>query len=559
MSSVAFVGPEIEENLSLRYLASSLAASGIDSAIVPFNSDTDFANVLSAVLDASPAPLVVGLSLAFQWRAQDFLALAVALRESGYRGHITVGGHFATFATEHILSEFPEIDSVCRQEAELTIVALVRAVASGAPVVGIPGVAARSPALQIVVGAEPALPDLATLPRPDRRGEPAACLGHGIAPLIGSRGCYANCSFCCIAAWHEQSLPGKRYRLREVDAIADEMVALQRERGVDIFVFHDDNFFLPGHQKNRERIAGLAEALEARGIGPYATVVKARPTDVEPEVFRLLKQRLHCIRAYIGIETDADQGLQTLRRWSAARQNRRAIDIIRALDLYTCFNILLFDPDTDLEAIETNIRFLRFAAECPSNFGRVELYAGTPLLARMLAEGRCRGDWMQCDYALASAEVERVFQLAMHCFMPRNFGDGAIANRIMATRFDLEVCRHFHPETFDPAWLEEGRTLSRLLAHSGADGLARIVTHVRGRTSINEDAALLTDVSRDLRRIDNDVETRARSLAHTVMRVLGRGQPLTDLGDLVATSLQTPRGRPSWTITDAPAADGVVA
>lgn len=80
---------------------------------------------------------------------------------------------------------------------------------------------------------------------------------------------------------------------------------------------------------------------------------------------------------------------------------------------------------------------MRYAAECPSNFGRVELYAGTPLLARMLAEGRCYGDWMQYDYQLATPEVSHVFALSMQCFMPRNFGDDAIANRIMATRFDL--------------------------------------------------------------------------------------------------------------------------
>src|SRR5438046_1920027 len=76
--------------------------------------------------------------------------------------------------------------------------------------------------------AHPARPDRATLPRPDRRGEPAACFGHGIAPLVSSRGCYANCSFCCIAAWHEQSLPGKRYRVREVDDVASEMIELQK-------------------------------------------------------------------------------------------------------------------------------------------------------------------------------------------------------------------------------------------------------------------------------------------------------------------------------------------
>jgi radical SAM superfamily enzyme YgiQ (UPF0313 family) len=82
-------------------------------------------------------------------------------------------------------------------------------------------------ASEVVLTPEAALPDLARLPMPDRRGEPAACFGHGIAPLVSSRGCYANCYFCCIAAWHEQSLPGKRYRLRDVAAVADEMVALK--------------------------------------------------------------------------------------------------------------------------------------------------------------------------------------------------------------------------------------------------------------------------------------------------------------------------------------------
>ncbi|MGH7327893.1 MAG: B12-binding domain-containing radical SAM protein, partial [Polyangiaceae bacterium] len=195
----------------------------------------------------------------------------------------------------------------------------------------------------------PHLPDLAKIPRPDRRGDPAACFDHGIAPLVSSRGCYANCTFCCIAAWQEQSLPGKRYRLRDVGDVADEMIELQRTRGIDIFVFHDDNFFVPGHKKNRERLSALADALEARKIGHFATVVKARPTDVEPEVFRILKERLHCIRVYIGIETDADQGLKTLRRWSHSKQNHKAIEIVRQLDLYTCFNMLVFDPDTTVE------------------------------------------------------------------------------------------------------------------------------------------------------------------------------------------------------------------
>lgn len=541
MPLVSLVGPEIEENLSLRYLAASLSRAGITSEILPFNSDADLPGLVAHIATRTPANAVVGLSLAFQWRAQDFLAMAVALRAAGYRGHITAGGHFATFEGRQILRDFPEVDSICRQECEDTLVAVTRAVCAGESVFGLPGVTARAASGALIEGPEAPLPDLETLPWPDRRGTPARCFDHGIAPLVGSRGCYANCSFCCIAAWHEQSLPGKRYRLRGVEQIADEMVDLQRTRGVDIFVFHDDNFFLPSHQKNRERIAALADALEARHIGPFATVVKARPTDVDPEVFRLLKTRLRCIRVYVGIETDADQGLKTLRRWALSRQNRAAIEIVRGLGLYTCFNMLIFDPDTTLDAIETNIRFMRYAAECPSNFGRVELYAGTPLLARMLGEGRCRGDWLQYDYDLASPEVTRVFTLAMRCFMPRNFGDESIANRIMATRFDLEVCRHFHPESFEPAWLEEGKALSRMLADSGADALERLVAHVRAVAPDVSSDTLVDDVSASLREIDRTVARRARTLAATLTRAVGRGRPLTDLGDRVATPLQTAR------------------
>src|SRR5579859_517429 len=96
--SVALVGPEIEENLSLRYIASSLAQVGVTTDLVPFNSEADFATALATITAQASPPAVVGISLAFQWRARDFLALAVALRESGYQGHITVGGHFGTFA-----------------------------------------------------------------------------------------------------------------------------------------------------------------------------------------------------------------------------------------------------------------------------------------------------------------------------------------------------------------------------------------------------------------------------------------------------------------------------
>jgi anaerobic magnesium-protoporphyrin IX monomethyl ester cyclase len=120
MAWVALCGPELEENLSLRYLAATLKASGIDAHVLAASQPEDFPAVLARILRAPEPPLAVGLSLAFQWRAPEFLALAVALREEGYGGHITAGGHFATFAAAELLRDFPALDSICRQEAEET-------------------------------------------------------------------------------------------------------------------------------------------------------------------------------------------------------------------------------------------------------------------------------------------------------------------------------------------------------------------------------------------------------------------------------------------------------
>lgn len=543
MTHVALVGPEIEENLSLRYIAAMLTKGGHTSDIVPFNGPSDFAPALSHVLAAKPS--VVGVSLAFQWRANDFLAFVVALREGGFTGHITVGGHFGTFAAREIMTDFPELDSVCVQEAEETFVALTEAVTSADTakndLTKIAGLWLRDSNNVVFSTGHPALPDLTKLPYPDRRGEPAACFGHPISPLVSSRGCYANCSFCCIAAWHEQSLPGKRYRLREPAEVAAEMVSMQKERGIDIFVFHDDNFFVPGHRKNIERFNAIADELERQGIGPFATVVKARPTDVTLPVFKVLKERLHCIRCYIGIETDADQGLDTLQRWSQSKQNHRAMDIARELDLYACFNMLIFDPDTTIDSIETNIAFMRFAPEFPSNFGRVELYAGTPLLARMQKENNVRGDYLSWDYTLGDAAAERVFQLSMRCFEVRNFGIEALANRIMGTRFDVEVAKKFHPELVKKEWEEEGKELSRVMTISGADSLQRIVDFVKENRPASEENALVEREAALLRAAEDAVRGRAGDLALALLDAIKRGKPLTFLGDRVATPLQRAR------------------
>ena len=165
---------------------------------------------------------------------------------------------------------------------------------------------------------------------PVARGEPARCFGHGIAPLVSSRGCYANCTFCCIAAWHEQTLPGKRYRLREPDDVADEMVAMQRERGIDIFVFHDDNFFVPGHSKSLERFHALADALEAAGLRASPPWSRRAPPTSLPRCSACWSSGCTASASTSASRPTPIRGWRRCGAGRSSRQNHRAIDVVRS-------------------------------------------------------------------------------------------------------------------------------------------------------------------------------------------------------------------------------------
>ena len=113
---VAIVGAELEENLGIRYMASSLESRGHVVEIVPFNSECDILDVVRKVILLTPT--IVGLSMVFTGRGREFCNLAGALRDGGFRGHLTAGGPFASFNCEALLRDFSSFDSIALGEGE---------------------------------------------------------------------------------------------------------------------------------------------------------------------------------------------------------------------------------------------------------------------------------------------------------------------------------------------------------------------------------------------------------------------------------------------------------
>lgn len=418
---VLLAGPDFEENLSIRYLASSLQANGHEAVLAVFNSADDVDAVAQQAAEAD----IVGLSLCFQSRAQEFLILARRIKQLHPGKPIVAGGHYASCSAEALLQHHPELEIVVIHEGEQTLVEIVAAAANlKDELPKVTGIAYREDGQVRFTPQRRTLDDLDTLPFPERHGRIHTIAGVPTSFLMGSRGCYENCAYCCITTLHHMA-PGKRFRQRKAELIADEMLQLYRERGTRQFVFHDDNFLVPSVAINQARIEAFDKAFKSRGMEDIALLIKCRPADANRDVLGRLKE-MGLVRLFMGIESATDMGLATLERRQTVDQSIRALDICGELDLSAQFTIMTFNPDANLNTLRTDLAFMRRFAGNPLNFCRTEIYAGTPLEKRMIALGRARGDYRAREYNMSDPVADLACTIALDLFYERCWGNGSL-------------------------------------------------------------------------------------------------------------------------------------
>jgi anaerobic magnesium-protoporphyrin IX monomethyl ester cyclase len=436
---VLLAGPDFEENLSIRYLASSLQAKRHEALLAVFNSADD----VEAVAEQAGEAEIVGLSVCFQSRAQEFLTLARRIKQLHPGKLIVAGGHYASCAAEALMEHHSELDIIVIHEGEQALGEIVAAAANlKDDLPKITGIAYRKDGQVRFTPKRRTLDDLDTLPFPERSGRIHSIAGVPTSFLMGSRGCYENCAYCCITTLHNLA-PGKKFRQRSVELIADEMAQLYGERGTRQFVFHDDNFLVPSVAHNQARIEGFDKAFKSRGMDDIALLIKCRPADANRDVLGRLKE-MGLVRIFMGIESATEAGLLTLDRHQTVGQSIRALDICGELDVSAQFTIMTFNPDANLNTLRTDLAFMRRFAGNPLNFCRAEIYEGTPLEKRMVALGRARGDYRAREYSMDDPVADLACTISLDLFYDRCWGDGSLMQKTIGLDHMIAVRKRFH-------------------------------------------------------------------------------------------------------------------
>lgn len=471
---IALIGPELEENLALRYLYASLEQSGYTCRIFDFHSAAQIESMVVQIQEFNPQ--LIGLSMVFTSRAREYLLLAEMIKRCMHDTHITAGGHFASFHAESLLSSCTFLDSVIHGEGELPIVQLARNIGNPQQVNNI-SIRTIDGSVVRTLNTLENKPDINTLPWPVRTPPLYKYMGLPIANMLGSRGCFGNCNFCSIAAWHREN-GGARFRFRSVGDTADEMAYLYHDLGVRIFNFHDDNFFFPDEHNSIQRFQDLKVHLDKQKIGRIALQIKARPDSISEPIVAALKN-IGLFRVFLGIESNAVAGLKTLGRGITRECNNRALKILKRNKIHTTYNLLMFDPEMTPDDFSDNIVMIESYPSIPLNFGRVEVYSGTPLEQRLRKENRLTGDYFGYSYKIKDPLMQAAFEIFMTVFTGRNFQADGLNHLSMRLDYYYHLLGHFYPQLLTRKLTSRTEGLITDLNKNSAFLLRSISNHVQ--------------------------------------------------------------------------------
>jgi len=394
-AEVALIGYQDQGNLGMGYLAAVLQGRGHHVQMIDVRDTAD--KIAERLLEQKP--VVVGFSLIFQVFLPQFRRLATYLRDAGVTGHFTIGGHFPSLCHEECLLEFPELDSVCRYEGEVTLVELVEKLAAGHDWRDTQGLAWLNDGR--VVEAEPRalVQDLDTLPFPYRPYDAETLGGFPTLPLLASRGCARRCSFCSIHMFYRNA-PGKVVRVRKPAKVVEEMLYLHHTHNVRVILFQDDDFPLWG-PVGRRWADELTGRMHDAGL-PDRVIwkISCRAEYVDHDLFKMLRDA-GLFLVYMGIESGTEQGLEVLNKEITTEENLKAVETLKDLGIQIGYGFMLFDPTSTFDSIRENLVFLRQMTSdgrAAATFSRMLPYGGTPIRDALRKDGRLRGDLTHPDY-----------------------------------------------------------------------------------------------------------------------------------------------------------------
>ena len=384
----------ISPPIGLGYIATAIRRSGMDPDILDCAKEKFTLGHFRKYIEKNKPDLV-----GFQLWSCDIPQVKQSLKiikESNHKIITIIGGAHPSGDPEGSLKYFPEVDFGFRGEGERGIELLVNKLLGDQSIDldSIPGLIWRDVYNRVHSNPLFLMDDLnsfgfpawdlippAEYPNAPHQGFAKA---FPIAPVITTRGCPFNCSFCA-----SHSINGRKVRFRSVDHVLDEMELLKNKYGVEEFHIEDDNFTI-----NKEYVKKFCNGLRERDIKTHWHCSSGvRLDSLNPDILRLMKDS-GCYNFTVAIESGSDRILELMKKNLNVKTIREKIEMMNRTGSKPTGLFMIGFPGETIDEIEETIKFSKSLDIKRAQFAIFHPMPGSQIWDDLLADGKLKNlDW----------------------------------------------------------------------------------------------------------------------------------------------------------------------
>ena len=272
---------------------------------------------------------------------------------------------------EEVLREAKHLDVYATREYEVTVPAIIGAVAEGRGMKDVKGIAFRDgDGIKVNPTPEP-LEDLDSLPMPAYDLLPSldpyfvtAPAGKPFTILYTSKGCPFKCTFCTVA--------GTKWRPRSAESLLEELRFLKRNYGIKTVSFFDETFTL-----DRKRVLAICAAMENEGL-KIKWYCNTRTHLVDEELLRTM-YHAGCRGISLGVESGSQKILDSSSKCTKVEQARNAILWSKKAGIKVFASFIIGLPGEDWSTVGETITFVKQTLPTSAEFNVAVPYPGTEL------------------------------------------------------------------------------------------------------------------------------------------------------------------------------------
>lgn len=295
---------------------------------------------------------------------------------------IVIGGPHVTALPRFSLKD-TEANFAVIGEGEKTLLELVTTIEEGKrEFSGVRGLAIKTKTGKIIENKRrPLIKNLDSLPFPawdliePHKYPPAP---HGafykrfpVAPIITTRGCPYNCSFCASKITWEQKL-----RFRDPQAVVDEIEFLVKKFGVKEFHLEDDNF-----TASRKHAMAVCQGIIKRNLDiVWACPNGVRVDCLDEELLRVMKKS-GCYLLAFGIESGSQKVLDRAKKNLDLKLIPKTLKMVKKVGIQTWGFFIIGLPGETKKTVQ---RTIRLAKKLPLD--RAQFCKFTPLPGTIIFE-----------------------------------------------------------------------------------------------------------------------------------------------------------------------------